>query len=82
MVFELIKEIKSTKAEVRKFAVTIGIFLGFLGGLLFLRQRDYYFYFFIVSIRFLFLGLLAPGLLRPIQKIWMCLAITIGRFVT
>ena len=31
---------------------------------------------------FLFLGLVTPSLLKPIQKVWMSLAIVIGWFVT
>ncbi len=79
---EEIKNIKSGKRELRQFGITISTVLGLLGVLLFLRQKDYYFYFFIFCGTFLFLGLVAPTLLKPIQKIWMSLAIIIGWFVT
>ena len=79
---EEVKNIKSGKRELRQFGITIGIVLGLLGGLFLLREKNYYSYFFILSIAFLFLGLAAPNLLKPIQKIWMSLAILIGWFVT
>ncbi|MBL7131942.1 MAG: hypothetical protein ISS45_11190 [Candidatus Omnitrophica bacterium] len=79
---EEIKNIKSGKRELRQFGITIGIVLGLLGGLFFLRQKDYYSYLLIFCGTFLFLGLVAPTLLKPIQKIWMSLAIVIGWFVT
>lgn len=79
---EEIANIKSGKRELRQFGITIGIVLGFLGGLLFFRQKAYYFYFLAFSGIFLFFGLIAPILLKPIQKIWMSLAILIGWVVT
>ena len=82
MIIEEIKNIKSGEKELRQFGVTLGIILALLGGLFFLRQKDCYFYFLGLSVIFLFLGLVAPLLLKPIQKIWMSLAILIGWFVT
>ena len=79
---EEIKNIKSGKRELRQFGVTIGIVLGFLGALLLFRQKDYYFYFFTFSGVFFLFGLMAPILLKPIQKIWMTLAILMGWVVT
>ena len=80
--FEEIKNIKSGKRKLRQFGIAVGIILGLLGGLSFLREKDYYFYFFIFSVAFLSLGLVAPRLLKPIQKVWMSLAVVIGWFVT
>ncbi len=82
MIIEEIRNIKSGKREVRQFGLTVGIILGLLGGLFFLRQRDYYPYFLILSFMLLFLGLTSPILLKPIQKIWMTLAVSIGWVMT
>ena len=82
MIIEGIRNIKSGKKELRQFGVTLGIVLGLLGGLFLLRQKDCYFYFFIFSAVFLFLCLIAPIVLKPVQKVWMSLAIIIGWFVT
>ena len=82
MIIEEIKNIKSGKRELRQFGLTVGIVLGLLGGLFFLRKKDYYSCFLIFSLAFLFLGSVAPILLKPIQKIWMALSIIIGWFIT
>ena len=82
MIIEEIKNIKSGKSELRKFGITVGIVFGLLGGFFLWRGRDYYFYFFILSIVFLFFGLVMPILLKPIQKVWMTLAMTLGWFMT
>lgn len=79
---EEIRNIKSGKKEVRQFGITVGIALGLLGGLFFLREKNYYFYFLTLSFTFLFLSLVAPRLLKPVQKIWMGLAFLIGWLIT
>ena len=82
MIVEEIRNIKSGTSELRKFGITIGIVLGLLGGLFLWRERDYYSYFFILSIALLFLGMVLPILLKPIYKIWMSFAIIMGLFMT
>ncbi len=82
MIIEEIKNIKSGKKELRQFGITFSIVLGLLGGLFFFRGKDYYSYFFVFSGAFLFLGLLVPTLLKPIQKAWMSLAVFVGWLVT
>jgi hypothetical protein len=82
VIVEEIKNIKSGKSELRKFGVTAGVFLGLLGVLFLWREKDYYFYFPILSAVFFLLSLFAPMLLKSIHKIWMSLAILMGWFVT
>lgn len=82
MIIEDIKNIKSEKKDLRKFAITIGIVLGLLTGLFLWRGKDYYIYFLVLSAAFIFLGIVAPILLKPFQKIWMTLAILMGWLVT
>ena len=80
--FEEIRNIKSGKRELRQFGITVGTVLSLLGGLFFLRQKDYYFYFLILSGTFISFGIVAPIALKSVQKIWMGLAILVGLFVT
>jgi hypothetical protein len=82
MLREETKNIKSCKSELRKFGITVGIFLGLLSGLLWWQGKESYYYFIILSIAFVLLGIFLPFLLKPIQKIWMALAIVIGWCVT
>ena len=82
MLIEEIKNIKSEKRDVRNFALTIGIVLGLLGGLLWWRGKDFYHYFLFISIILIFFGLVFPAILRPLQKAWMILAVILGWFMT
>lgn len=82
MIIEEVKNISSGKKDLRKFGMTMGIFFGLLGGLFLWREKDHYFYFFILSGAFLVLALAAPILLKPIHKIWMTLAIIMGWFMS
>ncbi|MHC4596363.1 MAG: SxtJ family membrane protein [Planctomycetota bacterium] len=82
MIIEEIKNIASGKSELRKFGITVGTFLGLLGGLFLWREKEYYFYFLIFSAALLFLGTVAPILLRPIHKVWMILAVLLGWVMT
>ncbi len=82
MIFEEIKDIKNGKKELRQFSITVGIVLGLLGGLFLWREKDCYFYFFILSASLISLGIVVPILLKPIYKVWMTLAILMGWFMT
>ena len=82
MVIKEIKNIKSGKNELRKFGITMGIFLCLLGGLFLFRKKECYFYFFMVSPVFFFLGSFLPVLLKPVHKVWMSLAIILGWLMT
>ena len=82
MLIEEIKNIKSNKKELRKFGITIGIVIGALALVAFLRQKDTRTLFLSLSITFLFFGIVFPIVLKPIQKIWMSLAFIMGWFVT
>jgi len=82
MIIEEIKSIKSGRCELRKFGITMSAVFALLGGFSLWRGKDYYFSFVILSIVFLFLGLVIPFLLKPIHKIWMSLAILMSCFMT
>lgn len=82
MIIEEIKNIKSERAELRKFGITLGIILGLLGLILIWRARNYYSYFIILSMTFIFISLVKPAILKPIHKSWMTLALIVGWFMT
>jgi len=82
MLREEIKNIKSGKNELRKFGITVGIAVGMLGGLLFWKHKDYYYYFLVISFVLIFLGISIPVALKPLQKAWMAIAVIMGWFMT
>lgn len=82
MVIEEIKNIKSGKNELRKFGLTMGIVFVLLGGVSWWRGKEYYFYFIFPSLAFIASGLVIPSLLKPIQKIWMSLAVLMSWVMT
>ncbi|MDO8281299.1 MAG: SxtJ family membrane protein [Thermodesulfovibrionia bacterium] len=82
MLKEDIKNIRSETTDLRKFGLTVGIVFGIFGGLLFWRGKDYYVYFLTLAACLILSGLLAPAILKPIQKAWMGMAVTMGWFMT
>ena len=82
MIIEEIRAIRSEKAGLRKFGITMCIALGVFSALLFWRGKDFYLYPGLLSPVFLILGLAAPGVLRPAHKVWMSLAVVLSWFMT
>ncbi len=72
-----IKKIKSGKKELREFGIVMGCFFALLGGLLFWRHRPYL-WAAVLSASFFTIGFLLPAVLKPLQKAWMALAVSIG----
>jgi len=77
-----IRNIKSGKRELRSFAIVMAAALAVLGLLLLWKDRDYYLHFLIGSGAFLVIGLVAPIILWPLQKIWMTAAVVLGWLMT
>jgi hypothetical protein len=82
MLLDEIKSIKGTKLELRKFGVTIGIFLLLIAAWLFWKQRPSFSYFAYIGGGFVLAGLILPMLLKPIYKVWMSFAVVMGFIMT
>ncbi|MFH1619306.1 MAG: SxtJ family membrane protein, partial [bacterium] len=82
MIVEEIKSIKSEKKDLRQFGITVGIGMAVLGSLFWWRGKDFYSYFLGISAALLFLGLTAPKILNPFQKVWMSMAVLMGWVMT
>lgn len=76
-----IQEIKSTRKELREFGIVIGFFLGLVAAFLIWKGKPFLTWSALAS-GFLALALIQPFLLKPFQKIWMALAVTIGWFMS
>jgi len=80
---EEFKQIKSTKKDLRKFGLTIGIGLVVLSGILFLvHHRTNPLLLWQIPAVSIFLALVFPIVLWPFQKIWMGIAIILGFIMT
>jgi hypothetical protein len=82
MLVDEIRNIKSTKKDLRDFGLVVGIVLMALGGVLFWYERESYPYFISVGMVLVVSGLAIPGVLKPFQKAWMTVAVVIGWFMT
>lgn len=82
MIFEEIKNIKETNRDLRKFGFTIGTVLVMIGGVLLFYNRSSFFYFWLAASLLLIPSAVYPSVLRPLNKIWMTLAIILGWFMT
>jgi hypothetical protein len=76
-----ILEIKSTRKELREFGIVIGIFFGLIAGILIWKGKPFLVWAGLASVFFI-LGLVSPFVLKPFQKVWMGLAVTIGWFMS
>ena len=66
---EEIKNIPSSKKEIKSFGITIGIVLFIISGLLIYYDKDVYQLIAILASAFIGLGLILPILLKPIYFI-------------
>tara|TARA_B100002052_G_scaffold292132_1_gene313212 strand:+ start:37 stop:450 length:414 start_codon:yes stop_codon:yes gene_type:complete len=79
---EEIKNIKTSKKEIRSFGITIGIIFLIVAGFLFYKEKDSFQLFIYMAGSFMSLGLLIPIILKPIYLVWMIFAVILGWFMT
>lgn len=82
MLKEEFKHIRETKQDLRKFGLTVGIVLVVIGILLFYFEKSSAIYFAVIGGSLILFGILFPQLLKPLNKIWMGLAIILGFIMT
>lgn len=82
MIKEEFRHIKETKEDLRKFGLTVGIVLTAIGALLFYFEKSSAIYFAVIGGLLILFGILIPQLLKPLNKIWMGLAIILGFIMT
>ena len=82
MLIEEIKHIKESKKDLRKFGLTVGIVLLIISVILFLFDKSSYVYFGIIGGVLVLAGILFPSVLKPVNKVWMTLALILGWFTS
>ena len=83
----LINEIKEVikscnKKEIRKFALTMGIFLLFVGAFLWWQYFHGFVYIIMGGLSLLIIGWLIPDIIKPVYIIWMSFAVMLGYIMT
>jgi hypothetical protein len=78
MLIEEIKNIPSTKKNLKKFGITIGFVLSIIAVILFYYDKGSFIYFLTIGFSLIILAFSFPLVLKPIQKIWMALALILG----
>ena len=82
MLKEEFKHIKESKTDLRKFGLTVGIVLAGIGALLFYFEKPSAIYFTVIGGSLILFGIVFPQLLKPLNKLWMGLAIVLGFIMT
>ena len=79
---EEIKNIKEDKTTLRKFGVTVGSVLLIVGIVLYLTGKSSSVIFGGAGVLLILFGLILPNILKPLNKIWMTLAVILGWFMS
>lgn len=82
MLIEEIRNIKSTKRDLRNFGLSVGAVILIIGSLLFWKERPSHPYFLGIGAFLMVSGIIFPTLLKPLQKVWMTLAVVLGWIMT
>ena len=79
---EEFNSIKETKKDLRKFGITVGGVLILIAALLFYFDKFSAPYFGVIGAILFLTGIVIPQVLKPLNKIWMGLAIVLGFFMS
>ena len=82
MLKEEFKNINETKKDLRKLGITVGSVLAAIAVLLFYFEKPSAIYFAVIGGLLILFGTLFPQLLKPLNRIWMSLAIVLGYFMS
>lgn len=82
MILQELKNIKSTRSELKKFGYTMTVVLLIISLIIYLYSNSIYIYFASSAGILLLLTLIAPKLLLPFQKVWMGLAVILNFIMT
>ncbi len=82
MILNELKNIKSTKKDLRNFGMLVGGVLLLLGAILFWYGKGSAPYILGTGALLFVSGVIFPGVLTPLQKVWMALAVVMGYVMT
>ena len=79
---EEINNIKCEKNDLRKFGITVGIILLIISGFLFWNEKESFQIFLAIGITLFLTAIAIPGVLKPVNWMWMIFAIILGWIMT
>jgi hypothetical protein len=82
MIKEEFKYIKESKKDLRKFGLTVGGVLLLITAFLFYFEKTSAVYFLTIGALLVLTGVIYSTILKPINKLWMGLAIVLGFFMS
>lgn len=82
MIKQEIDNIKGTPQELKKFGITIGTVLILISIYLFFKQKEGAYWLLGIGSFLILSGMLFSTVLRPINKVWMILAVLMGWVMT
>lgn len=77
-----LRALKASTRDLRNFGILFFVVLGIIAGLRLWHGHDDWRYFAAASALFLLVGLIIPGILKPLYKAWMALAFVLGWVMT
>ncbi len=77
-----IKNIKSSKSDIRKFGILVGSVLTLIGLILLWKELNSFKLFIILGVALISFGMILPKLLKPIYFVWMTIATILGWIMT
>lgn len=80
--FEEIKNIKTSKKEIRSFGITFGIIFLIIAGFLYYHEKYSFQLFIYLASSFFCLGFIFPIVLKPFYIVWMIFAVILGWLMT
>ena len=80
--FEEIKNINTSKKDIRSFGITMGIILFIISFILFYYGKSSYQITIYAGIGFIGLGVIIPFVLKPVYILWMTFAVILGWVMT
>ena len=76
------EKVSDPDRDIRKFGLTIGIFLILIAAFLYWKGRDAFDVFLFSGAALIVLGFLLPLILKPVYWLWMVLSIILGWIMT
>ncbi len=80
--FEEFKNIDSSKKELKKFGLTVGAVSVLIGAALLNYGKSSSLYFIGFGVLLILARLVSPSVLKPLQKVWMSIAVLLGMVST